>query len=267
MAQELVSVIMPTHNEGRFLSASIESVLAQTYQNFELLITDDCSTDSVTIETLKHYRESDPRVKVFYSKKNQGAGPTRNNSIREAQGRYIAFCDGDDRWLPDKLEKQVAFMEEKHCRLAYSSYYICDEDDNQAGIFIAPKTVTYHGMLRDDKIGFLTAIYDVKSVGGKFYLPAIKGRQDWAMLIKLLERCRVAYGQKEPLAIYRLRKGSISHNKLALVKYNTKVYQEVLGFSKPFSYLYFAVCFMPTFIVKVIKKKVDSFIYLRKRGR
>ena len=265
MSQELVSVIMPTYNAGRFLSASIESVLGQTYENLELLISDDCSTGQDTLDTLKHYSEKDPRVKVFYSDKNQGAGPTRNKSIYEAKGRYIAFCDSDDRWLPNKLEKQIAFMKERRCSLTYASYYICDEDDQDKGIFIAPSIVTYKGMLRDDKIGFLTAVYDIQAVGRKFYFPNLKRRQDWAMLIELLQECRVAYGQKEPLGIYRIRKGSISHNKLALVRYNTKVYQEVLGFSKFKSYLFFAVIFMPTHTVKFIKKKIDSYRYLRNK--
>lgn len=255
---------MPTYNAGRFLSASIESVLGQTYQNLELLISDDCSSDQETLDTLQLYSEKDPRVKVFYSDKNQGAGPTRNNSIHEAKGRYIAFCDSDDQWLPNKLEKQIAFLNEKKCCLTYASYYICDEDNQDKGIFIAPNIVTYKGMLRDDKIGFLTAIYDVQVVGRKFYFPDLKRRQDWAMLIELLQECRVAYGLKEPLGIYRIRKGSISHNKLALVKYNTKVYQEVLGFSKLKSYFYFTVFFMPTFTIKLIKKRIDSYRYLKK---
>lgn len=265
MGQELVSVIMPTYNTGKFLSASIESVLSQTYNNIELIITDDCSTDQITINTLNYYSKKDPRIKISFFEKNMGAGPARNKSIEEAKGRYIAFCDSDDRWLPNKLEKQIAFMEEKHCQLTYSSYFICDEDDNNTGIFIAPSIVTYHGMLRDDKIGFLTAIYDTKAVGEKIFFPNIKRRQDWAMLIKLLQKCQVAHGLKEPLGIYRKRKGSISYNKLALVKYNTKVYEEVLGYSRIKSYLFFTFVFMPTYFIKLMKKKIDSFLYYRKK--
>lgn len=262
MEQDLVSVIMPTYNTGKFLSASIDSVLQQTYSNLELLITDDGSTDN-TPSILEDYAKKDARVKVFYLGGNQGAGPARNNSLKHAQGRFIAFCDGDDLWLPDKLKKQIAFMRKQHCLITYSSYYICDEQDNDCGIYIAPRIVTYHGMLRDDKIGFLTAIYDVQEEGYKFYFPALKRRQDWAMLIALLKQYRVAYGMKEPQGIYRIRKGSISRNKLYLVKYNTQVYQEVLGFSKLQSYAFFACFFMPTYFFKLIKKHFNSFLYLK----
>ena len=101
---ELVSVIMPTYNSSQFLAGSIDSILAQTYQNFELLIADDCSTDDTT-RLLMQYQAKDPRVKVFYNKEgNKGAGYTRNKCIENAQGRYIAFCDSDDRWTQDKLD-------------------------------------------------------------------------------------------------------------------------------------------------------------------
>lgn len=262
MNKDLVSVIMPTYNAERFLSDSIESVLNQTYTNLELLITDDGSTDN-TRNILEEYQKKDSRIRFFCLSGNQGAGPARNNSLKQARGRYIAFCDSDDQWLPYKLEKQIAFMKEHHYMITYASYYICNEDNQKQGIFIAPRTVTYHGMLRDDKIGFLTCIYDTQEEGYKFYFPKLKRRQDWGMLICLLKHYKVAYGQKEPLGIYRIRKGSISHNKLALIEYNTKVYQEVLGFSRFKSYLFFCCCFMPTYFVKIIKKKIDSFIYLR----
>ena len=262
MNESLVSVIMPTFNAGKFLSDSIDSVLNQTYTNLELLITDDGSTDN-TRNILEEYQKKDARVRVFYLSGNQGAGPARNNSLKEARGRYIAFCDSDDQWLPYKLEKQIAFMKERHCMVTYASYYICNEDNQERGIFIAPHVITYSGMLRDDKVGFLTCIYDTQEEGNKFYFPNLKRRQDWGMLICLFKRYRIAYGQKEPLAIYRIRKGSISRNKLALVEYNTKVYQKVVGFSRLKSYLFFGCCFMPTYFVKIIKKNIDSFLYLK----
>ena len=103
---------MPTFNAGRFLSSSIDSILAQTYTNLELIISDDGSTDPQTISTLKHYAAKDPRVKVKFLEKNHGPGFARNEAIERAQGRYIAFCDSDDRWFPDKLEKQLALTYE-----------------------------------------------------------------------------------------------------------------------------------------------------------
>ena len=264
MKPELVSVIMPTYNTGKFLSESIECVLNQTYTNLELMIADDGSTDN-TRDILEHYKSKDPRVKVFYLERNQGAGPARNKCIKEAQGQYIAFCDSDDRWMPEKLEKQIAFLRERKCGLTYASYILCDENNQEKGIFIAPKVVTYAGMLRDDKIGCLTAVYDVKAVGEKFYLPSLRKRQDWAMFIMLLKKCRVAYGMKEPLAYYRLRQNSISSNKFALVHYNARVYQEMLGFSPLRSYLFLFTFFLPTYAIKMIKRKYDSFMYMRNK--
>jgi len=262
----LVSVIMPTYNAGRFLAASIESVLAQTYSNLELVITDDGSTDEQTLETLRVYKEKDSRVRVYYNKENMGAGPSRNFSTRQARGRYIAFCDSDDRWMPDKLEKQLAFMQERHCRLTYASYILCDDDDREKGIFIAPQRITYAGMLRDDKIGCLTAIYDAKALGRKFYMPALRKRQDWALFVMILRQCRVAYGLKEPLAYYRLRSNSISRNKWALIRYNANVYREVLGYSRFRAYAFLFTFFLPTYALKIIKRKYDSVKYLRGIG-
>ena len=152
---------MPTYNAGKTLADSIESVLAQTYQNLELLITDDNSTDETTLTILKEYEQKEPRIKVFYQKENKGAGYARNNSIRNARGRFIAFCDSDDRWMADKLERQVAFMKDKGCALSYSSYIICDMDGNEDGIFIAPERITLPMLKRDNKIGCLTAILSI----------------------------------------------------------------------------------------------------------
>ncbi len=265
---ELVSVIMPTYNSSQFLAGSIDSILAQTYQNFELLIADDCSNDDDTVQLLRGYQEKDPRVKVFYNKEgNKGAGYTRNKCIENAQGRYIAFCDSDDRWTPDKLEKQVRFMREKCCRLSYTSYTICDDNDNDYGIFIAPKQITFGDILKDNKIGCLTAMYDVKELGKVFYMPTIRKRQDWALFMMILRQCKVAYGIEEPLAYYRVRNDSISRNKITLMKYNAKVYQEVLGYSIFRSYAFLCTFFIPTYTIKVIKRSIDSLIFRCKKNK
>ena len=141
--KELVSVVMPTHNGDRFLEDSIRSILAQTYANLELLITDDCSDNNATLEILQRYQELDSRVDVVYLKENMGPGYARNKSIERAKGRYIAFCDSDDRWFADKLERQLAFMREKDCALCCSSYIVCNEKDENIGIRITPVRITY----------------------------------------------------------------------------------------------------------------------------
>ena len=266
MNKDLVSVIMPTYNAGKFLSSSIDSILAQTYPNLELVITDDGSTDPLTISILKDYAAKDPRVKVKFLEKNSGPGFARNESIRRAEGRYIAFCDSDDRWFPDKLEKQLALMLARDCGLVYSSYVICDDKDRETGINIAPHRVSFRMMKRDNKIGCSTAMYDTKKLGEKYFMPDLRKRQDWALFLTIIKKCRMAYGIEYPLAYYRNRRKSVSSNKLSLVKYNIRVYEKVLGFSKPKAYLYFLFLFLPTYYIKVHKRQVDSKRYLEDKN-
>lgn len=261
MKQELVSVIMPTFNASKYLADSIESVLNQTYTNLELLITDDCSSDD-TRKILKEFAEKDKRVKVEFLKENYGPGIARNRSIERAKGRYIAFCDCDDRWMPEKLEKQIKHMTRKDCALCSSSYLICDENDQIIGINISPKVLTLGMMKRDNKLGCLTAIYDIKRLGHKFYMPAIRKRQDWALFLNILKECQICFCLTEPLAYYRQRSHSVSSNKLSLIKYNVNVYETVFGYTRLRAYLYFLLIFMPTYYLKVLKRDKDSKKYV-----
>ena len=255
---ELVSVVMPTHNGDRFLEDSIRSILAQTYANLELVITDDCSDNIVTLEILRRFQEQDSRVDVVYLKENKGPGYARNKSIERARGRYIAFCDSDDRWFADKLERQLAFMREKGCALCCSSYIVCNERNENIGIRISPVRITYKMMERDNKIGCLTAIYDIKILGEKYYMPTLRKRQDWALFLIILQKCRIAYGMVEPLAYYRDRSHSVSSNKFSLVKYNVAVYHEILKFSWLKSYFYFFFLFLPTYVAKLYRRYRDT---------
>lgn len=261
MQQELVSVIMPTFNASKYLADSIESILGQTYTNLELLITDDNSSDE-TRKILDQFAQKDSRIKVEYLKENYGPGIARNKSIERAEGRYIAFCDCDDRWLPEKLEKQIRHMTRKDCALCSSSYLICDENDKITGINISPKHLTLNMMKHDNKIGCLTAVYDIKRLGHKFYMPAIRKRQDWAMFLNILKECQICFCLPEPLAYYRQRDNSVSSKKLSLVKYNVNVYETVFGYSTIKAYLYFFTHFIPTYFIKVWKRKRDSQRYL-----
>lgn len=249
-----VSIITPTYNSADFVAETIAAIQAQTYTDWELLITDDCSTDN-TVEIVKKYAAKDDRIKLFVLEKNGGGGVARNNSIEMAQGRYIAFCDSDDRWYPEKLEKQITFMQKNDCALSYTSYMTYSEEGEMNGIVVCPNQISFSSVKRDCKIGCLTAMYDTSKVG-KIYLPLIRKRQDWGLWIKVLRECNIAYGMKEPLAIYRLRTNSISHNKFDLVKYNIGVYREVLGWTKLRATLYFMFCFMPSFIKKKIIHKL-----------
>ena len=265
MENELVSVIMPTYNTGNILEDSINSILKQTYQNLELVITDDNSDDKVTLDVLKKYSEKDKRVKVIYLEKNMGAGYARNMSIKNAQGKYISFCDSDDLWIPDKIERQLDYMAQKGCSVTYSSYILCDLNNKEVGIVISPQKVTFNMMKRDNKIGCLTLLYDVEK-NGKQYFPLLRKRQDWAMLLMLLKKSGTAYGIKTPLAFYRIRPNSLSHNKMSLIKYNLNVYNKVLGYTHAKSCLYFLFIFLPCYFIKKIRVKRLSNKYMKNKN-
>ncbi|MDE6264226.1 MAG: glycosyltransferase [Paramuribaculum sp.] len=249
----LVSIITPSFNCSKYVKETIKSIIAQTYKNWELLITDDCSTDN-SRAIIHEFCELDPRIKIFCLDNNSGAGIARNNSIKEAKGRFIAFCDSDDQWHPEKLEKQLAFMEEKGCEMSYSSYMTCNEAGKAVGIVVCRRRETLSTLKRDDKIGCLTLIYNAEKIG-KVYLPKLRKRQDWAMKLKILKICGQALGIKEPLAYYRLRSDSISHKKRSLIKYNIAVYQDVFGWSNLHASLFFLFIFMPSFVLKKIGLK------------
>lgn len=250
----LVSIITPSYNCAEYIGETIESIQAQSYRNWELLITDDCSTDN-SCEIIEHYMSADPRIKLLRLKENSGAGIARNNSISEARGRFIAFCDSDDRWLPGKLERQLSVMKETGHKVCYASYFTCDEAGNTTGLVVAYKYINYKEICRDDSIGFLTCIYDTDGIG-KIFMPTLRKRQDWGMKIMLMQKCREAVGIVEPLAIYRLHSDSLSGNKMNLVKYNVRVYREVLGYNAIHSWLKFLFDFMPHYIAKKIRLKI-----------
>ncbi len=225
-----ISIVTPTFNSEYFVKETIHSILNQTYSNWEMLITDDCSTDN-TWNIINKYARKDSRIKVFRLQENSGAGAARNNSIKHASGRYIAFCDSDDQWTPDKLEKQIQFIQENNLALSYSSYRVIDEDGKEQGEVSAPQKVTYRTMLKNNYIGCLTAMYDTHKVG-KVYMPEIRKRQDWALWLSILKKVPYALGIQENLAIYRDRSKSISSNKIDLIKYNWNIYRQVEGFSR-----------------------------------
>lgn len=247
MQQELVSIIMSSHN-SEYIAGSIESVLAQSYQNWELLITDDCSTDS-TRDIVATYAAKDPRVKLFKLEQNLGTGAARNNSIEQSQGRYIAFLDSDDRWIADKLEQQIKFMQNMKIEVCYSSYIEFNEDNDTKTMIVAPKVLRFHDMVKNDYMGFLTVIYDTARLG-KMYMPNLRKRQDWAFKLLLMQKVDKAIGMIEPLAYYRVRANSLSGQKIGLVKYNVRVYNKTLGYSIIKSWLMLFIVFLPNYFYK-----------------
>ena len=251
--QELVSIIVPSYNCKKYIGKCIESVIDQTYTNWELLITDDCSSDGTT-DIINDYVKKDNRIKLYKLQSNSGAAVARNNSIQMAQGRYIAFLDSDDMWTPNKLEVQIDFMKNKNCILSYTSLYLCDEEGNITGLEIAPKSHSYHQNWFDNKCGTSTAIYDTADFG-KILMPNLRKRQDWGLFMSILRKCGKAYGLKQPLAYYRQGQQSLSKNKWSLIKYNLKVYQDILKWPYILSLLFFIFCYMPCYTYKVWLKQ------------
>ncbi|MCC8466949.1 glycosyltransferase family 2 protein [Photorhabdus bodei] len=233
----IVSIIMPSYNSSMFIIQSIESVLKQTFPKWELIITDDCSTDN-TFDLISQYASIDSRIKVFRNKDNLGAGVARNNSIKNANGRFIAFLDSDDMWHPTKLEKQIPFMINKNCALSYSYYQKMDENGQLLSNISPPITTSSKKLLFTNVIGCLTAIYDTEKVG-KLYMPSIRKRQDMALWIKIMDISGKAYAIPETLAYYRISKNSLSGNKYKAAKSQWYLYRNVLNLSLIRSMTYF----------------------------
>lgn len=231
MKEGLVSIVTPMYKGAAFVGDTIESVMAQTYENWEMIIVDDCSPDDgAGIAVVKTYVAKDSRVKLIESKKNSGSSGTRNIALRAAAGEYIAFLDSDDIWMPDFLEKQLAFMKEKDAALVFSSYKRIDEHTKQEALtpFIAPARVTYQSLLKTCPIFPSTAVYDLKRVEKLFFNEAMGSlRDDYVYWLNMLKTIRVAYGNKEQLVYYRMRKTSITADKKKVIVPQWKVLREV----------------------------------------
>lgn len=210
MTDGLVSIIMPSWNTGRFIAESIQSVIDQTYQNWELLIVDDCSTDK-TDEVVANFH--DERVKYFKNEKNSGAALTRNRAIREARGEWIAFLDSDDLWTPEKLEKMIAFMTGNNYSFAYHEYVKIGEESQPLNIYVSgPEVISKRKMYNYGYPGCLTFMYSAKKMG-LIQIKDIKKNNDYAILLQLCKKDN-CYLLKENMAKYRIRNKSISHDKI-----------------------------------------------------
>lgn len=222
----LVSIITPNYNSEKFIAQTLQSIRAQTYKNWELIIVDDCSTDK-SLDIIETYSKTDKRIKVIKLNENSGAGIARNKAIEEATGNFIAFLDSDDLWHPEKLEKQLAFMVQNNYNLTYTSYNVFIEKDAEPNkIVLCKPTLNYSQMLYSNKIGCLTAMYNKDNLG-KIYMPEIRKRQDYALWLKILKKEERAYGLQEVLACYRDRNNSISNNKIEMLKWNWILYKKV----------------------------------------
>ena len=225
----LVSIIMPSFNTALYIKETIKSVLNQTYTNWELIIVDDCSTDN-TDEILSTI--NDKRIRYFKNEKNSGAAVSRNKALLEARGQWIAFLDSDDLWMPEKLEKQINFMEQNGYIFSYTNYEEIDANGNGTGVMVTgPKKITKTGMFNYCWPGCLTVMYDAAKVG-RIRIRDIKKNNDYAMWLKVCKKAE-CYLLDERLGKYRKgRAGSVStHSIKTMIGWHYKLFHEVEGMS------------------------------------
>lgn len=232
-----VSIITPVYNASETLSATVDSIIAQSFSDWELLLIDDASTDASS-DIAKQFAQDDARIKYFRLIENSGPAIARNSGIEQAQGSLIAFLDADDLWHAEKLERQVEFMEERSLALSCTSYAIVDEQGRTIKKeIIAENSLSYRKMLTRNFIGCLTAMYDTR-IAGKTYMPNIRKRQDYGLWLNIIKRTGPAAGLQECLAYYRNRPSSLSSNKLGMIQYNWRIMREFEQLSYPASAWY-----------------------------
>ncbi|KEQ02225.1 glycosyltransferase family 2 protein [Pseudorhizobium pelagicum] len=261
---DLVSIIVPTYNSESFIYDSIASVLSQTYSDFELIIVDDDSSDD-TISIIRSF--DDPRIRLERNESNCGPAETRNTGLKLAIGRYIAFLDSDDLWAEDKLEKQIAFMKAKNVAFIYTRYVLIDEHGVRFGDSgpLSP-SVTYRSLLPHCIIRTSSVVYDSYSTAGKIYFPPLRKRQDFGLFLRLLSVCHEAHLLDEELCSYRIRKNSVSSNKLKNIPYNWDLYRNVEKLSLASSVYYISRWFLNSAFVNIKRQYVrrSNLLGLRK---
>jgi glycosyltransferase involved in cell wall biosynthesis len=248
--QPLVSIVTPIFNKEKVIEETIQSVLSQSYNNWELLLVNDASSDSSS-NLVKKFVEQDKRIKYYEFSTNKGAAEARNHGSKMAKGDYISFLDADDLWHKTKLEIQTKALKEKNIDVCFGSYEMIDSKSNPLNIKVHTLPVLTHDkLLKANYIGNLTGIYNCKNLG-KIYTKDLKKRQDWLLWIEALKRSRKpAHGISETIAYYRKSDNSLSSNKLNLIKHNFNVYRKGLNFNFVKSCFYLLLFFYEHFFVK-----------------
>lgn len=222
-----VSILMPAYQAAATLAAAVESVQAQSWSDWELILADDGSTDG-TWDLARGF--GDPRIRPIHRPRSEGAAAARNHALDHATGRYIAFLDADDLWLPEKLARQIPFMAETGAALSYTGF-LRRWPDGRERVVPVPDRVDRATLLRGNVIGCLTAIYDTERLG-KVPMRPLRRRQDYALWLDILARVPEARGLMEPLAIYRVSPGSLSANRWAATRDTWRMYREAAGLTR-----------------------------------
>lgn len=252
----LVSILTPTFNAEKFIRATIKSVQEQTYENWEMILVDDASTDN-TVSIIEDFAQRDNRIKLFKLSENRGNGFARNAALNKATGKYIAYLDADDLWFPSKLEKQIQFLNANNLHFTFSYYDSIDEEGNNLNRRVeSPNPLIYKQLFFCNYVGNLTAIYDADYFG-KIILETSQKRQDWRLWLTILKQIKTAEVVPESLAFYRIRKDSISSSKIKLIKHNFGVYREFHSYNFMSSvllmmrFLFIQLIIKPKYIKKI----------------
>ena len=247
MEENKVSIIIPVYNAEKFIGKTIESVLNQTYKNWEMLIFNDKSKDN-SLKIIKKYSEKDERIKVVDSKENVGVVAARNKLIEIATGEFIAFLDADDYWKQNKLEKQIKFMRKNNALISCTEYTRVTEDEKEINDIIIKEIITYEDMLKNNYLGCLTVIYNANKLG-KRYFKERKKNEDYVLWLEIVKETKIIFGLKENLAFYRVLDNSRSSNKIKVAKDRWEVYRKIERLSLLKSIYYFL-----QYVIRALKK-------------
>ena len=234
----ICSIVMPAFNAVQYIECAIKSVQAQTYREWELIVVDDGSSDGTT-DVVRALAVSDSRIKLIELPGNSGAAYARNAGIMLATGRFIAFLDSDDVWLPEKLDVQLNFMMENKVAFSFTSYFRMDRYGNECGVIGVPSKVDYRTLLKTCVIGCLTVVYDTMLIG-KVNMPSGTGREDFATWLSILKRVDYAFGINQTLAKYRVYDDQSSARKTQMAMENWRLYRNIEKLSLPTSLYYFS---------------------------
>lgn len=246
----LVSIITPCYNSELYIEDCVNSVIAQSYDKWEMIIVDDCSSDS-SLEKIMLFSDIDSRIRIIKLEDNHGAAEARNIALEDANGSFIAFLDADDFWAPLKLERQINFMKKNNIAFSFTSYKITSQSgDITNNIVRAPKEISYNSYLKNTIIGCLTVIINRK-ITGSFKFPKIKSSHDMALWLEIMRRGYNAYGLHTSYAFYRIVATSNTANKLHAATDVWRVYRDIENLSLFYSLFCFA-----NYVINALKKRI-----------
>ncbi|MGL4308732.1 MAG: glycosyltransferase family 2 protein [Cetobacterium sp.] len=258
---DLISIITPMYNSEKYILETYLSIKNQTYNNWEWIVINDCSKDN-SYKIVKELEMHDNRIKVLDNKLNLLAAKSRNKGLRIATGKYITFLDSDDLWKKNFLEMQLKLLKEKKCSVVFSSYKRISEDlKMNYGNYIVPEVITYEDLLKTNYMSCLTVMFEKNKFKTIFFNENLKMHEDYIFWLELLEIEKKAYANKEVLALYRIRDGSVSRNKLKNIFYMYNALTQLNKYNK-----IRIIKIMSCYIYFGIKKNKSLIFYKNKRS-